>query len=203
MSRGDVSLAMSITDIQRNHRKEIVRRMMLFNPDIAVSTLKERLEKSQTPIVIGLNQLHEMVKEIRAERIQHIRQETKEELYAQVADMVEWVNNQLRAIAQEEKLVYTDSEESPKARIFAQQNRTKALNSVVDNLIKLINLKMDLGIIERNLGTADFRVLDVLGALEKLRNGDYTTPLPELFARRTIGSGEKTEALVDSGQSVA
>lgn len=196
-----------LTEIQKNHEKEIVKRLLMFNPGVSVAALKERLDTSTPPINIGIHQLHKIVASIREERIARLHEETKEDLYTMIADTVEWVNNQLRAIAQEEKLVYTEMDEkgnahaSPKMRIFAQQNRTKALNSVVDNLIKLVNLKMDLGIIDRNLGTGEIRVYDMVDVLEKIRNGDYTTSLPELFARRAVASGTVSERTEDAGQS--
>ncbi len=185
---------MSIVPLEKKEEyKAIIRRVTLFNPSMSLLELQRRLKDAETPLSLSYDYLKQLIKEIREERTSRLEEETKENLYTQVAETVEWVNQQLRAIAQEEKLVYmekgADGEAvaSPKMRIFAQQNRTKALNSVVDNLLKLLNLKMDLGIIERNLGTADFRIIDMVSALEKIRNGDYTTPLEELIA---IGANE-------------
>ena len=187
---------MSIIPLEKKEEyKAIIRRVTLFNPSQSVLELKRRLETAETPLHLSRTYLTDLIKEIRQERIDRLESETKEDLYNQVAETVEWVNQQLRAIAQEEKLVYMEAgpdgkpTASPKMRIFAQQNRTKALNSVVDNLLKLLNLKMDLGIIERNLGTADFRVIDMMSALEKIRNGDYSTPIQELIAIGTNDNG--------------
>lgn len=174
---------------QREEYKANIRRVLALNPTISVSDLQRRLKAANPPIELDWEFLSKLVKEIREDRIKEVNEQTKEDLYAQIADVVEWVNNQLRAIAQEEKLVYTKTKssglpaEKAEVRIFAQNNRIKALNSIVKNLVDLVQLKMDLGIIDRKLGTADFRVVDMMSGLEKIRNGDYSTPIENIFAR--------------------
>lgn len=193
--------------IKYEHEKALVRRVLTMNPSMTVAALKERLQNASTPILIGINQLHRLVADIRSDRIKEVELETKDDIYAQIKDTVEWVNNQLRAIADEEKLVYMalDSDGKPKAspetRIFAQNNRIKALNSVVENLIKLVNLKMDLGIIERKLGTADFQITDMLSALKKIRNGDYTVKLDDVISKISDGAGGEVRSEPESAGS--
>src|SRR3990167_6245208 len=182
---------------KKEEYKAIIRRVTLFAPRMSVYELQRRLKTAETPLELSREYLTTLVREIASERIERLETETKEGLYNQVAETVEWVNQQLRAIAQEEKLVYMEAgpdgkpTASPKMRIFAQQNRTKALNSVVDNLLKLLNLKMDLGLTDRNLGTVDFRIIDMMSALEKIRNGDYSTPIQELIA---IGTNDHSRS---------
>lgn len=193
--------ALPITDHEA--RKAVVRRILTYNPTITVLALKERLEKSEPSVTIGLNQLYDIVGEIRKDRIEAIEKETKEDIYAQIVDLVNDINNQLRSIAQEERLVYMEKLPSkdgkegdpalpPKVRIFAQQNRIKALNSIVENTIKLLNFRMDLGLIERKLGEVDLRITDLVAGLRKIRNGDYTTPLPTLI--ESLGETETKES---------
>ncbi len=184
---------------QRTEYKANIRRVIALNPTISVTELQRRLKTAAPPIELDYDYLRGLVKEIRADRIREVEEQTKEDLFAQISDVVEWVNNQLRAIAQEEKLVYTKTKdglpaEKAEVRIFAQQNRIKALNSIVKNLESLINLKMDLGIIDRKLGTADFRVIDLMSSLEKIRNGDYTTPIENLFPKETVLIGGDAES---------
>jgi len=194
--------------VEHDQRKAVVRRMMMMNPHISVMALKERMHNLPTPIIIERHLLGDIVREIKADRIREINEETKEDLYARVAETVTFVNEQLRAIAQEERLVYTKKDkdgkpgEKAESRIFAQNNRIKAMNSVVDNLIKLVNLKMDLGIIERNLGTAEVRTWDMMEVLEKIRNGDYSTPLPELLTKRNVAIRSEATGADDLGSSV-
>lgn len=171
---------------QREEYKEVIRRIIAMNPSMSIRSLHNRLKTAEKPIEMDRATLTKIVREIREDRVREIQEETKEDMYAAIADIVEFVNNQLRAIAQEEKLVYTKNKdgvptEKAETRIFAQHNRIKALNSVVDNTIKLVNLKMDLGIVERKLGTADVRIIDAMAVLKKIRNGDYTTPLEQLI----------------------
>jgi hypothetical protein len=172
---------------QKEEYKAIIRRIMAMNPTLSIREIHRRLAEADKPIALDREYLGKLVQEIRRDRITEIENETKEDIYAKMSDVVEFVNQQLRAIAQEEKLVYMDRDAkgdataSPKMRIFAQQNRTKALNSVIDNLLKLYNLKMDLGIIERKVGTMDHLIIDTMSALKKIRNGDYTTDLEKLI----------------------
>lgn len=191
---------------QQDEYKANIRRVLALNPTISVRELQRRLKTSTPPVELDYEFLNRLVKEIRADRIREVEEQTKEDLFAQISDVVEWVNNQLRAIAQEEKLVYTKTKdglpaEKAEVRIFAQQNRIKALNSIVKNLEALINLKMDLGIIDRKLGTADFRVIDLMSGLEKIRNGDYTTPIENLFAQQEILVGGNAEGREDKGEA--
>lgn len=188
---------MSIVPLEKKEEyKAVIRRVIAMNPTISVLELQRRLGESSPPLALSRDYLTSLVKEIRLERIKEVEDQTKEDLFAQVQDVVIFVNNQLRAIANEEKLVYTKlndkglPSEKAEVRIFAQQNRIKALNSVIVNLEKLVNLKMDLGIIERKVGTMDFKVIDMMSALKKIRNGDYSTPLEQL-----IGEGEVIDAV--------
>jgi hypothetical protein len=171
---------------QRDEYKARIRTVLALNPTISILELQRRLKTASPPMELDYQFIKTLTGEIRADRIKEVDEQTKEDLYAQISDVVEFVNNQLRAIAQEEKLVYTKTKdglpaEKAETRIFAQQNRIKALNSVVKNLIALVNLKMDLGIIERKVGTLDFKIIDMMTSLKKIRNGDYTTPLETLI----------------------
>jgi len=171
---------------EREEHKAIVRRVLTMNPTLTIRGMTQRLAKAETPLVLDKDYVHDLIREVRTDRVEAVNEETKEDIYAQMKDTVEFVNQQLRAIAQEEKLVYMKTKdgvpvESPETRIFAQNNRIKAMNSVVDNLIKLWNLKMDLGIIERKVGTVDHNIIDVMSALKKIRNGNYKTPLTDLI----------------------
>ncbi len=185
---------------EREEHKALIRRIITFNPTASLRSIQTRLMKAETPYSFSLDYIMDLGREVRKDRIEQINEETKEDIYAEIKDVVEWVNQQLRAIAQEEKLVYTRLDkkglpaEGAETRIFAQSNRIKSLNSVVDNLIKLVNLKMDLGIIERKVGTLDLNVVSVMSALKNIRNGDYTTKLPDLIiapsGRDVVREGE-------------
>lgn len=194
---------------QREEYKATIRRILALNPTISILELQRRLKAASPPMELEYQFLKNLTSEIRADRIKEVESQTKEDLFAQISDVVEWVNNQLRAIAQEEKLVYTKTKEGggpaekAEVRIFAQQNRIKALNSVIVNLEKLINLKMDLGIIDRNLGSVDVRIIDHMAALKKIRNGDYTTPLEQLIPETVVDAELVAPAGVGSGEGQA
>lgn len=177
---------MAYTDEQRLEYKAVIRHILIFNPMATCRMIKTRLAKSEKPLDLSLEYILGLMKDIRADRRIEIEEETKEELYSHIRDTVDFVNQQLRAIAQEEKLVYSKTKdglptESPEVRIYAQNNRIKAINSIIDNIIKLANLKMDLGIIERKIGTVDHDIIDVMSALKNIRNGNYTTPIKKLI----------------------
>lgn len=163
--------------------------MLTFNPSMSVRGVTKAMADMPAPILLDKDYVNILIREVREDRLRAVQEETREDIYAHLKEIVEFINNQLRAIAQEEKLVYSrktkdgDPMESPETRIFAQNNRIKAMNSVVDNYIKLYEMKMDLGIIDRKLGSVDHRVIDVMAALKKIRNGDYSTKLPEIISR--------------------
>ena len=171
---------------EKQEHKEIVRRVITMNPTISIRAMVARLKKAETPLDISVNYAMELIREVRQDRVKSVEDETKEDIYAMFKDTVDFVNQQLRAIAQEEKLVYTKTKdgvpvEKAEVRIYAQNNRIKAMNSIIDNLKKLFDLKMDLGIIERKVGTMDHAIIDTMAALKKIRNGNYTTPIDQLI----------------------
>ena len=190
--RGEAStsyqIKMPIVPIEkREDYKAIIRRILTMNPSMTAVGMTKQLAEASQPIILERHYVAELIKEVRADRITELDSETKESLYTEVKDLVEYINNQLRAIAQEEKLVYTKNKdgvptEKAEVRIFAQQNRIKALKAVVENTLKLAGLKMDLGIIERKHGTMEFRVIDMMAGIKKIRNGNYSTPLKDLIA---------------------
>lgn len=180
---------------QHEEHKAIVRRIMAMRPTITLRQIRSSLMEAKTPITLGLPYIMQIVRDIRTERVRAVEEETKEDIYAMMRDAVEYVNQQLRAIAQEEKLVYMNDKMSPESRTIGQSNRIKAMNSIIDNLMKLVNLKMDLGIIERKVGTLDHNIISVMQAIKRTRNGDYTTPITDLIripaAAPDGGAGEE------------
>lgn len=172
---------MSYSEETREEHKAIVRSIITRNPVISLRSLKKRLNESENPIDLSLPYLMQIVRSIRVDRVEAINEETKEDIYAEMKDVVDYVNRELRMIAQQEKIVSTNAKNGAEARIFGQNNRIKAMNSIVDNLIKLVNLKMDLGIVERKVGTMDINIISAMSAIKKIRNGDYKTNLVDLI----------------------
>lgn len=166
---------------EREEHKAVIRRVLTMNPTLSLVQIKNRLAKAESPLELSINYIMNLCREVRTDRIEAIHDETKEDIYGMMKDVVEYVNQNLRAIAQEEKLVYMNKDMSPEARTIGQSNRIKAMNSIIDNLMKLVNLKMDLGIIERKVGTVDHNIIDVMSAIKKIRNGNYKTPITDLI----------------------
>lgn len=184
----------AITTIQEENEKSVIRRVLIFNPSISIRRLKKRLEEAGENRIIRTEEyLARMVEEIRLDRIREIESETKEETYAKFSDLVEWVNQQLRAIAQEEKLVYEMKSkdgspgQKPEVRIFAQTNRIKAINSIVVNVEKLLNMKMDLGLSERKLGTLNARVVELLAVIDYERNNPTIREAEVVTSQSEVG----------------
>lgn len=180
-------------EIRHDHEKAVVRRLLTLNPSISLLALEKRLSELPEPVLIERHRLSGVVKEIRADRTREVEEETKIDMYAKMADITEFCIQQLRAIAQEEKLVYTATDENGKpkhgaeSRIFAQNNRIKALVEIMKAHERLFNLKMDLGIIERKLGTADVRVIELLAYIKNERdNGNASA--------RELGVGAEAKA---------
>lgn len=138
--------------------KRIISNLLLFNKKVTIEEIMERLKESKNPLILSYSYVRRLVNEIHEDRKNQLEHETKESVVAELSDMVDFVNNQLRAIANEEKIVYMDSKNQAEVRIFAQNNRIKALNSIVINMEKLTGLKMDLGLLERKLGEGSFDV---------------------------------------------
>jgi len=180
--------------------KADIRKVLAIKPKATIKDIAKT-------VGIDRNYASKLVDEVRTERLEAITQETKEELYAEISDLVYYINDSLRAIAEEEKLEYTKvgkDGEPIQTKIYAQQNRIKALNSIVDNTLKLVDKKMDLGILERRLGTVDTRIIDVMSALKKIRNGDHDTPLEHLIEGKLTdylpgGSDEGSEENREGG----
>lgn len=179
--------------------KAIIRRVLAMNPTITAVRMKEMLASGETPIHLDREYIGKLINQVRLDRIDEINSQTKEDIYGEIRDTVEFVNNQLRAIAQEEKLVYMKTKdgkpvEKAETRIFAQNNRIKAMNSIVDNLMKLTQLRMDLGITERRLGTLDVPLVGLMGALKKIRSGDYRQPLDSFLPALSLPVGAGGDA---------
>lgn len=186
---------MIISPLYTAELKEIVRHILRFHPTISIAALQRRLKEGETPRDHSMEYITAIVKEVREERIQRIRELNKEELVAHFGDIVEFVCQQLRAIAQEEKIVVENKDAKMEARIFGQSNRIKALNSIIINYEKLLNITMDLGLLDRKLGTTDVRVLDILAALKHERNltrQNNTVPTDN-GAGGTSGTGGENE----------
>lgn len=180
---------MSIVPAEKKEElKYYIGRVLSMSPGISVVQLKNRLAEMSTPVHISREYLSELVREVRQDRLDRLNRETKEDIYAQIESLVETVSDMLRAIAQEEKLVYTKTRdgkpaEKAETRIFAQNNRIKALNAVVDHAMKLVQLRMDLGLVERNLGSFNVNLGSLMSGLRKVRNGDYSQPIEALPVR--------------------
>ena len=160
---------MQVTNEQKEEYKAVINSALIFHPYISTFRLHEQLERQDPPLHLDLDYLYKLVAEVKLEKTQRYLQATKDEVVSQFEDLVEYVNTQLRRIANEEKIVEKTSGESAKSRVFSQRNRIEALKSIVANYEKLNNMKMDLGVLERKLGSikADFRVLDVLQAVKE------------------------------------
>lgn len=164
----------SVSIVKREEDKAKVRQILTLKPRASCLYIAEQMDVDRIYVT-------KLVAEVRQERLDALNDETKEDIYTQMSDLVDFINGQLRLIANEEKIVYTNPNNKADQRVFAQNNRIKALNSIIDNAMKLANLKMDLGIIERKLGRADVQVIDLMSALKKIRNGDYSTPIEHLI----------------------
>lgn len=180
---------MAYSEEQHEEQKAIIRRIMAMNPTITLRVLRNRLMKADQPLELSLPYLMELTREVRTERVKAIEDETKEDIYAEMKDVVEYVNRSLREIALEEKIVSSNKNNSVESRVYGQNNRIKAMNSIVDNSIKLLNLKMDLGIVERKVGTMDINIISMMSALKRIRNGDFKTALPNLISAPTQSTG--------------
>lgn len=179
---------------QREEQKLMIRSLLAKNPMLSMRRVMNALANAEKPIVLSLPYVMELVREVRTDRVQAIQEETREDIYSEMKDVVDYVNRELRNIATEEKIVSTNTKNSAEARIFGQGNRIKAMNSIVDNLIKLVNLKMDLGIVERKVGTMDINIISAMSALKKIRNGDFKTNLVDLIPVTPELAGGSTES---------
>lgn len=157
-----------ITPLERQRHKQAVGTVLLFNPTWG----RERIQSSlnESGIDIGLNYIQTLKREIMEERIQRFNDEGKEKALAAYEDLMYWIVNQARQIMSEEILV-RDKDGTVKQQFYAQQNRLKALEIIAKVAEQAMQLKMDLGIFERQLGSmkSEERVIDMIAALKEYR----------------------------------
>lgn len=163
---------MSMTDEQRHEIKSAIFRMIALRPSISGTQLHKALAESN--YVLSYDRTLDLMKEVRNERALKITQDTKEEVFAQYDELCEYIMGQLREIISQEKITFNDRK-GIKQQIYAQANRIEALKAIMMLAEKRMNIRMDLGLLERKLGTVEGRIaiLDIMEQVRERRKAYY------------------------------
>lgn len=129
-------------------------RYLVVEPYASIVKIQRHFASLEPKLELSQRYIYEMRKELLGERVKMIREETKEEVGAHIEDMAMWCITQLRRVHQEEIVVFGEKEGKQYERKYVSQaNRIKALSEIFKIFDRMVQLKMDLGILERKLGT--------------------------------------------------
>ena len=172
---------MILSEEQREQHKQMVRRAIALNPNLTLVKLKNALEK-QEGLEISIPYISDIVKKVREEWTEQYDHETKALTAARFDELCVFLVDNLRDIITEEKKIYKSTTSIEQA-IVSQANRIKAIKEIRDTAKMMIDLKMDLGILERHLGKLDTdvnipRVRNLVAELIKYREHGNTITIP-------------------------
>jgi hypothetical protein len=128
----------------------MIRRAMVVNPQASGQQITDLLKKRGHNF--GKNYVYAMIKRVRGERATRYDRKTKAIVVAEFHDFIEQLEPRLREIA---------------LSIDDERAAVQAIKTLVENKKLLIDMAMDLGLIERQLGTVNVNNFD-MAALSKI-----------------------------------
>lgn len=146
------------TEDNTEAHKSQVRTLMVLNPNSGCRVIADMLKEATDGLVaLDYKYVNNLMNDIRNERALRYSDAQKMEVVAQVEDFTHWVITQQRKLLQD-----------PKASPFV---KNQILNSMQEGVYKLLNIKMDAGILERHLGTLKTtqQIVDMVEALKLYR----------------------------------
>ena len=138
-------------DEQKAEHKEIIKRILVRKPQISIQDTKRALGKIGYDLHIDY--ISKLYRDVLVERTTRYNKHTKAIAIAKYEDFVQDLNNTLYNIKE-------DKDSSNKDKIFA-------IRTLVENQKSIINMLMDMGILERDLGRIRADIIDV-ASLAKL-----------------------------------
>ena len=124
------------SDEKKQEHISLVRKVMILDIDITGTRVQQVLKDKGYNL--GLDYVYRLMKCVVGERRKRYDRETKNEIVAKFEDFVKDLEPKLRKISNESK--------SDIAKI-------EAIKSLISHYKDIINMQMDLGVLERNLGT--------------------------------------------------
>jgi hypothetical protein len=183
---------------EKEKHMQMVGQVLLLDPYASLTQIQKRVEKADE-IRLSTDYLQDLRKELLSKQSARIREQTKELVAIEVENMAMWCITQLRRVHQEEIVVFGEKDGKQYERKYVSQaNRIKALSEIFKIFDRMVQLKMDLGILERKLGT-----LGVESELEEAMNlvklyRDTGGDAKKITIRDAEAVEQSTEAL-DSG----
>lgn len=171
---------MAYTPEQQDDFKAMVSSMLILNPKLSIRKVQDQLT-TQFKLELSKNYIGELLKEIHEERARRFVDITKDAAMAEMEDLVAILVQMLRQIIQAEEIVYKDPNRSVESRIISQKNRIAAIDTIFKMYERMMNMKMDLGIFERQLGRfkGDIRYIDMVKALQEYRDAKTKNQQPD------------------------
>lgn len=172
---------------------EAVERLLIFRPDQSAPKLREQLSKLPVPYDLGLGYIQQLKREIQERRIKNVQQQTKELVVAEMESLGQWCVDRLRQVISEEFEVARNDGSSFKQKYFSQTNRIKAVAEIFKIFDRMTQLKMDLGILERKLGTVDVEneAANLLSLVKLYREAHGDINNVKIYDAETMGEGEE------------
>lgn len=136
---------------QREIHRGMVKRAIALDPTVSFRKLQGYLAEKEK-LEISLEYIQDIVKDVRKLWIEQYDHETKDLLAARFEEVCMYLIDNFRQIIKEEKLLYNNKDGSVKASIISQKNRIIALKEIRETVKAMMEMKMDLGIIDRHLG---------------------------------------------------
>lgn len=152
------------TEEQREQHKTMVKRAVALEPTITLAKLQKGLQEKEG-LEISINYIRDIVGSVRTDWVEQYDHDTKDLLAARFDEVCMYLIENFRQIVKEEKKLYDNKDSSVKAVIISQKNRIMALKEIRETVKAMMEMKMDLGVIERHLGRFDADV-----DISKMRN---------------------------------
>lgn len=138
---------------QREQHKGMVKRAIALDPNLSLIKLQKALEEREGT-TFSIDYIRDMIKVVRQEWVDQYDHETKDLVSAKFDELGMFIIENLRNILKEEKIIYNKTASIDQA-VVSQANRIKALKEIRDTARMMIDMKMDLGILERHIGRID------------------------------------------------
>lgn len=161
-------------EIEEEHLR-IINTLMVLNPKITNQQIRNTLREQYGEGAYDKNYIGRLRRQIKSERMARYTDAKKDEAMSAYEDGVAWIVGQLRKILSQSDL-------DPAVRV-------KALKEIRKSLQDVLNMKMDLGIFERQIGKikSEESVIELMNQVNAYREKEKPVIVDAKAIRRTDG----------------
>ena len=142
---------------RNDEHSSLVRRILIRKPEISVMETKDAIKRA-TGLELNKDYVHKMIKEILEERTKRYNNYTKSLAIAKYEDFIKDLDSVLYKIKDDKG--------------SSNGEKIQAVRTLVENQRSIMNMLMDMGILERDLGRIKADVVDVAGLAKILREAN-------------------------------